>query len=462
MNLNPITIDVFQDRRTGAYQVVNPLRNSNTDYLRPPLDNGQNPTTFRVPTEEQAGWLWAPWGKLDRLPTLIREKVDLVPMAGQTMYRLMGAMYGNGLAYYRNEDLKDGPQVQRAYDPVIEQWLRRCRLRHEWLLPQFLGYRYHFNAFSQLIFNRRRDQVTGIYHLDGEFCRKSRQDEVSLRCEQLYYSAEFASTYGRSLRRGFAIPMLDWQTDTRQWLERSGGYKAAWHSHLRTPGTIYYATMPWVGLFRDKGWLDNAAAVPEIVHAMQRNQIMLKYQIMIPMSFFQARYPDWNTYDSEKKEQLMDEITDYIEHELTDTQNAYKSITTFFSHDQMGKEVGKISIEAIDDKIKRDSWVPTSNTADAQIVQGLGMHPSQLGLAPEGGKMGAGSGSDQREAFNTMVNLNTLEQEIVLEPLNWAAAFNAQTDPRWDVTFFIDHTTHTTTNNQEDGLVPSPTTITPQ
>jgi hypothetical protein len=453
------TFQAFQDQRTGAFQVVNPL--TGADYTHPPLDGGQEPTTFRVPTAEHAGWRWAPWGKEDRLPSTIRRKVDRVPMAGQTLYRLMGMMYGNGLAYYRNEDLRDGPRVQRAYEPVIEQWLRRCRLPHQWVLPQFLGYRYHFNAYSQLIFNRRRDQVTGIYHLDGEFSRKSVQDEQTLRSEYLYYSAEFSSEYSQDLSKGFAIPFLDWH-NAEEWVAGMQGYKAAWHSHLRTPGTIYYATPPWVGLFRDQGWLDNAAAVPEIVHAMQRNQIMLKYQIMIPMSYFQARYRDWNSYDAKKQERLMDELTTYIETELTDTKNAYKSITTFFGADSSGREIGKITIEAIDDKIKRDSWVPTSNTADAQIVQGLGMHPSQLGLAPEGGKMGAGSGSDQREAFNTMINLNTLEQEIVLEPLNWAAQFNARVDPRWDVTFYIDHTHHTTTNQQESGLQPSAATILPE
>ena len=105
--------------------------------------------------------------------------------------------------------------------------------------------------------------------------------------------------------------------------------------------------------------------------------------------------------------------------------------------------------------------MPSSDKADAQIVQGLGLHPSQVGLSPQGGKMGAGSGSDQRESFNTGITLNTMDQLIVLEPLNWLARFNAQSDPDWDVTFFIDHTHHTTTNDQESGLKESDTTIQP-
>jgi hypothetical protein len=118
-----------------------------------------------------------------------------------------------------------------------------------------------------------------------------------------------------------------------------------------------------------------------------------------------------------------------------------------------------VEIIAVDDKVKKDAWVPSSNAADAQIVQGLGLHPSQVGLQPEGGKMGAGSGSDQRESFNTGITVNTIDQNILLEPLNWIATYNAQVDPEWDVTFFIDHTYHTTTNKQEDGMQPTETTI---
>jgi len=124
-----------------------------------------------------------------------------------------------------------------------------------------------------------------------------------------------------------------------------------------------------------------------------------------------------------------------------------------------GTHRGKIVIEPIETKVKNDHWVPSSEKADAQIVQALGIHPSQMGLQPQGGKMGAGSGSDQRESYNTGISLNTIEQDLILEPLNWIATYNAQTDPDWDITFMIDHTRHTTINNKEDGLQPSPTTI---
>lgn len=201
--------------------------------------------------------------------------------------------------------------------------------------------------------------------------------------------------------------------------------------------------------------MDVSASVPEVVQSMMKNQVRLKYQILIPESYFKIRHQDWeNGYTDEKRRQIIEAFTKKLNEQLSGTTNAYQSITTVFKQDEFGKEAfGKIEIIAIDDKIKKDSWVPSSAAADAQIVQGLGLHPSQIGLASEGGKMGAGSGSDQRESFNTAITTNTIDQDIILEPLNFVADFN-----RWDVTFMVDHTYHTTTNNQESGLQHSNTT----
>jgi hypothetical protein len=420
-----------------------------------PVNTKDEATRLKIPDELNEGWQWAPYGAKDNQPTVIREKINEVAMAGQATYRLMAMMYGNGLDYYKNSDLADGnTEVKRAKVQEVEQFIKRNRLSLHWLVPQFYNYRYNVSTFSELIFNKRKDKITGIFHKETEFCRKSRQNPKTLRSDYLYYSADFANEWG-GLRHGQAIPLFDWHQG-QDYIDRLPGYKMAWHSYLPTPGMIYYPTPPWIALFKDKGWMDVSAGVPKIVDSLQRNQMKLVYQILIPVNYFPARYPSWNTFDNDKKRELMDETSLYLEKELTDVENAGKSITTFYATDQQGNPQGKIEIVAVDDKLKRDSWVPSSNAADAQISQGFGLHPSQLGLAPEGGKMGAGSGSDQREAWNSQISVNTVEQDVVLDVLQFISEFNG-----WDVTFFVDHTHHTTTNNQEDGQQPGPATIQP-
>lgn len=431
------------------------------DYMEPATDRAAYPTMAPLPDDETIGYRWAPWGHDDCLPTLIREKIYSVPMAARAIYQLTQMMYGNGIAYFRNSELEDGPKVSRAFIPQVEQFLRLNRIATKFLPGQIIDYRFYMNAFSEVIFNKRRDLITGIYHKSAEFCRLSTQDQQTLRINWMYYSPEFAEGRGPQNDKIKKVQLFQWE-DQERFLAGLTGHKFAWHSRFETPGATYYARPFWLGLFRKDGWLDVSARVPEIVNAMMNNQIRLKYHVLIPESYFEIRYPEWHTYTYEQKNKVIDSLINKINSTLSGTKNAFQSISTVFRQDISGNDMGKIEIIAVDDKIKDNAWVPSSDRADAQIVQSLGLHPSQVGLAPEGGKMGAGSGSDQRESFNTGITLNTIDQAVILEPLNWIAAFNAQTDPaNWDITFFIDHTFHTTTNNAEDGMKPSDTTITP-
>lgn len=411
---------------------------------------------------ETSGWNWAPWGGDDRFPAHIREKCEEVPIASQSIYRLAALMYGNGIAYYRRSDLMtNGTDVQRAFIQDVEDFLQRSLIETRFLPAQFMDYRMYANCFSELIFSEDRQQIVRIWHKQAEHCRLSRQSELSYRSEYLLYSPRFTNGDLPPDNEIAKIPLMQVDDEPR-FLRRLRGWKFAWHSYFPTPGMIYYARPPWIGLFRKNGWIDAAAAVPEVVNAMMRNQIRLKYQIIVHVDYFRTRYPEWDSYTAEDRERKLDGLRDAIDSTLVGTNNAYRSIMSVFGTDTFGRETGKIEIISIDDKTKKDDWVPSSTAADAQIVQSLGYSPTMMGLASERGSIGAGSGSDKREMYNILLSTNTLEQRIVLEPLQYIAQYNARTNPDWDVVFFIDHTTHTTTNDKESGMVDSPDTIAPQ
>lgn len=428
---------------------------------------GNDRTDTSFPDELERGFLWAPWGDKpgkDDLPKQIREKIYQVPIAGRTVYDLVRMAYGNGLAYYHNQERREKKQVIRAYEPTVERWMEDNRIGNEWFKPQLIDYRFIMNIFSEIIFSRDMKTVTNIFHKETEFCRLSLQNKQSLLVDYLLYTADFSLGQGVvHPDRINVIPLYQWQQGEK-FLQNLSGYKMAWHSRLKTPGTLYYASPLWLGLFRENGWMDASATVPEVVTAMMRNQVRLKYQILIPETYFTIRYRDsWGTMSDIERSKIVDDLVDDINTQLSGTKNAFMSIATVFNYDMgRGEEQGKIQIIAIDDKAKKDDWVPSAEKSDAQIVQSLGGHPTMMGLATEGGKMGAGSGSDKREVYNTEITINTFDQEIILEPLNWIARYNARTNPDWDVTFYIPHTAHTTTNEQETGLVPSKDTITPQ
>lgn len=407
-------------------------------------------TNAPIPEYGNLGTRWAYWGDDDLLPTKMREKIEAVPIAGATLDKKIRMMLGNGLVYYKSADLRKGPNVERHYDREIEDWLADFRIQEEWLPAQAADFVLPFNCFSEVILSNSRKEIAGLFHVSAEHSRLSVANK-SNQIDWMIISKYFPFLTAQDDKSRVAMPLYKWY-DRENFFNNLSGFKFGWHTRFPTPGLIYYARAWWLGLFKADGWLEVSAQVPKIVSSMQRNQIRLRYVIEIPETYFMVRHPDWTTYTSAKRQEIIDQKIAEINQYLSGTDNVSKSLAYVFKENEIsGTAIGKINIVAVDDKAKEGVWVPDSYAADAQIVQGLGMDPSQIGLAPEGGKMGAGSGSDKRESYNLMITLNTPEQRLLLEPLNFISRFN-----KWGVTFAIDHITHTTTNNQESGLESSP------
>lgn len=411
-------------------------------------------TTPPVPTWTDGGVRWAYWGDNDLLPTEMSRKVAAAPIAGAVMAKKIAMLEGNGLVYFRSEELAKGAQVERVLIPEVEEFLAENRIEEEWFPAQCADYSLPFNAFSEIILSNDRRRATGLYHISAEHARLAKANTRN-QIDWLVYSMHFPFGTAQADQNRVAIPLYKWY-DREAFMAGLTGRKIGWHTRFPTPGLIYYARPWWIGLFKENGWLDVSSQVPRIVSAMQKNQIALKYHILIPESYFLVRHPDWTTYTATKRAEVINAKVKDINDYLSGVDNTGKSLINLFKENEItGQAYGKIEIVAVDDKAKTGVWVPDSYAADSQIVQGFGMDPAQIGLAPQSGKMGAGSGSDKRESYNLLVTLNTPDQRRILEPLNWISKYN-----KWGVIFMVDHTMHTTTNEKEDGLVKSPATTT--
>jgi hypothetical protein len=413
-------------------------------------------TTPPIPTWKDGGLRWAYWGDNDRLPTTMREKVELVPIAGATLKKKVDFMVGEDLEWFNTDELrKFGKDAEPVYLPEVEDFMSENRIENEWWPAQCADFCLPFNCFSELVLSNDRKKIRGLYHISAEHGRLAKAN-ASNQIDWLLYSMHYPFGTAQADTNRVAIPLYKWY-DRDKFLSSLRNPKFAWHSRYPTPGMIYYARAWWLGLFKENGWLDVSSGVPKIVSAMQKNQMSLKYIIAIPESYFIIRYPDWTTYDSAQRQKVIDDKVADMNAYLSGVDNVYKSISYVFKENEItGAGIGKIEIIAVDDKAKSGTWVPDSYAADAQIVQGLGMDPSQIGLAPEGGKMGAGSGSDKMQSYNQLTLLNTKDQQIVLEPLNFISKFN-----KWGLTCVVKHTTLTTQDQNRTGIdnKPNPTPV---
>lgn len=445
-NTKNITLEVVQ--QNGEYFVLPPAIINQSD---------DAPVTLpKYPRELSQGYPWAPWGTNDRRPSEVRTKIGKVAIAGRVMQDIANRLFGNGLVYYRREDFRRaGTNAEPAYITAIEEFMEENRMETDWFFSQCLDHVYHVNNFSEGVMSKSGDFIPLIAHKESEFCRLELQNERTLNIDHLYYSPDFAIHYNVDRSRLAKLKLAP-RYGSQRWLRDFKGTNFAWHSCIRTPGTIYYAQQFWLGLLRDGGWLDVSVSVPEAVNAMMENQITLKYQILIPETYFEIVHPEWNGFSSAERLSKIEALRSKIERTLKGSKNAFKSITTVFKQDMItGASAGKIEINAIDDKVKKDSWVPSADKSDAQVVQGLGGHPSLIGLAPEGGSMGAGSGSDKRELYNIEIDTNNIQQRNILELPNAIARFNSNKYKDWDIVWSVNHTRHTTTNVNKSGRLPA-------
>ena len=405
---------------------------------------------------------WARWGDMDDSPTSWRESLEHVPIAMAAIRKMVSIAYGNGIAYVLDSDLHavargEAKTVRRAYIPEIEQFKKENRI-HRWLIGQLTDWHIYMNAFSEIGWDLGKRNIKRIWHKEAEYCRITLPDSANLYSTHMVFSPFFADRQQPTSKDRAKIPLYNIKVaeEMQRHLMSPAAKTFAYHSHYPTPGLRYYSRPLWIGLFRKGGWLEVAKNVPEIVASMQRNQVSIKYQIYIPEDYFKVRHAGWDTMTAENRKKIIDtkinELKNWVQNSKGGTlSQVYKHADAFSGG--KGDGLDKIQVIAVDDKMKTGTWVPDSNAADSQIVQSLGLHPSQMGLSPQGGKMGAGSGSDQRESYNTQITINTLDQHIVLEPLNLIAEKN-----NWPVTFLIDHTRHTTINEQESGMVTDPST----
>ena len=101
-------------------------------------------------------------------------------------------------------------------------------------------------------------------------------------------------------------------------------------------------------------------------------------------------------------------------------------------------------INVIENKLENSAYLPDSQAANSEILFAIGVDPCLIGAGLPGGKMGAGSGSDKREAY-WMLNADMgTDRAVSLSPLYFIRDFN-----HWDPTIQFDYICVDTSQTQD-------------
>lgn len=410
------------------------------------------PTDTQYKDAESGTAVYQPWGENDDWPVIARQKMESSTTAYSLIAQRVGLMFGKGVHYYRVVKSVDGISYDFSEIPEVEDFLESSRINFL-MAERLMDFKNNGNINCEFIMNAANNKVNRLGHLDSEFCRfktntEKNGDKQITKITHIGYCSDWSEKNNVA-----DIPYVDpkiYHDKTAILKIANTSKKFAIHSALPSPGRTLYAFPPHGALFKKGGWLDYANGIPELMNAINENGMILKYHIQIPETHWPKKYKDWSTISQIEQLKLMEKEFDAMDEFLKGKDNAGSIFISHFAVDKVtGKAEDGWKIVALDDKLKKDQFLTSVQEADTQIARAVQMDSSMSNLQPQGGKMGAGSGSDKRVGFENMINTSYLEQMIVLEPLELVKKINEW--PR-NLQFFFLHDIPTSLNENKKGV----------
>lgn len=287
---------------------------------------------------------------------------------------------------------------------------------------------YYYNIYPELIMNKNRDKVVTLNSIPAA---KGRWEirQSGLVSDNLYVLSDWQQ---EDESKAVKVPTIDPYNYAVESLKENPKVKFIYPVSYPDALNDYYTLAPWDS-FRKSKWHDFVKSVPEFKSALMKNQMAIRWHIQISTDYWPWKYKEvWEDADSKKRNELIDETLEELVAALSGAENAGKAVLTHMLWDQAkGEHRDLIKIEKLEDKYPNGILIEDSTEGSSHGLFAFGVHPTLFGHAPGSAKssMGAGSGSDQRVAWNNYMAMVQLHKDLLMEPLLFVRDFNGW-DPR--------------------------------
>ncbi len=391
-----------------------------------PAAPGANPTEASLDDPDTAGTKWVKWGDNNDFPQKVIKEVYKVSAAPAALGFKIKAHYGTGLIMFKIDYDENGKEIIKpqkpSEHPEAKAFFKNSRIKR-YLHEQVTDLVWFYNTFPEMIVSRDWSKITSVRSLEATFCRWAEMDEHEKRIKILGYSAMWPEEKDIT-----EIAVINpWWTieQTRDYLKKERIYKFVYPTYIPTPGKSFYQEAYW-NAARKSGWFDIANAVPTTKKAMMKNITSIKWHVEIPIDYWDKLFPSVE-FDKKAKKAGIEEKLKEMDDFLSGSTNAGKTFYSHFAVDPISKQPmpgWKLT------QLKSDNGgehLEDGQAANSEIFFAMNVDPTLIGHGVPGGKLGAGSGSDKREAFNIYNALLATDRDITLEPLEFIRDFNG-----WD------------------------------
>lgn len=356
---------------------------------------------------------FASWGKDNKLPNHIMRLVlnnNLAPGSLDTKDQIT---LGDELIFYYYI-FENGKKIPVPfYDQELQDWLDMWRV-NEYLEEAVIDFNWLANFWAQLSFGNRNgklsDKIVRIKSVEAIDVRASVISKKTRRSE-FFGVTDWADPRCRDIE---AFPAFDPENPTK--------FRTfMMHMKKKTIGNPYYPLPVFIGA---QHWMRHANKIPIWKTSNMDNSINVKYHIQVPERYFLNLYPD-PQFDREYRKKRYEEKIKEIQDMLAGAENVGKAFSSQILIDpQTSKELPGWKIEKIDNDVNHEAYSKDFEDANSALLSAIAVDPSLSGVMLPG-KMGAGSGSEKRLAYEFHAKIKTrYARRLLLRPIQTAMKIN--------------------------------------
>lgn len=366
-----------------------------------------------------------PWGDDNALPNKWELEVESDDTLRDAIEKTIDHLFGGGLEYgYDMLDENGHKTFVTHYDEAVEAFLKHplsC-LAFEQMIRD---YKIHNLPVPQIII--QNDGSAMVSALPAAHFRWAKQDSVGW-INFGYFNLNWSQGRNSKSPDTVKIPVIDPLIDTIEGIKGSKIKNFVYKVPMATHRT-YYPLAPAYSAKTSK-WLDIKAKLTKSFDASLDNQMSPKYHIEVDENYMAEKYKKrWTSATERELEAVMLEELEHFHEMLHGASNTGKNIiTTKKIETTIKSEYSSWTFNDLKGTVFENGHLELGREADSHIRQAAGLDKTLQGAGSSSG-MGAGSGSDKREAFNIRMATSMRHLRPILNVFDWAFEFNGFSGP---------------------------------
>jgi hypothetical protein len=374
---------------------------------------------------QSGGGTFLKWYSDDnQYPQLLIDAIAGNEILSRGLSTLANAIYSGGLRYGKitGEDSDGNLTYERASNPEIDSFLRNTNFK-AYLREAACDLVTFYNIFPEIVLSADKTSIVGLSSHNSAHCRYSLPNSATGISDFVFINTDWLlNTDINNAEKVKKVKVLDSYYRSADALKLMNVDRVILPLNMPSPGKIHYQEAPWCSVLRTK-WPELASLIPSFKVSAMKNQMSVKYHIEYPVDYWKKVTPDWDTLNSEQKLAIKKNWLDEFNKVVKGIDNASSTIMTDYLVDGMGNKISGWNIKVLEGKSDDGKYLEDSQEASSHLLFAMGLDASIIGSAP-GGKLGAGSGSDKRVAYNMLLEQLKPLQDLILEPLYLIRDFN--------------------------------------